>query len=170
MINLDHETVLRLRKAVYGLVNAPKKWWDRLKTSLIKHGFTSCALNPCAFILQKGGKIHGVLGVHIDVVIGGGNETFDRTMTTVRKEFDFGAWGVGNFRSRSRQISQMPNGEIVCDMEQYKHELEQIDVSKADTEEALGVWACLWIIAVHSYHFSWQNCDENRRHRQFKIY
>ena len=30
MLNVDHETVLRLRKAVYGLVNAPKKWWDRL--------------------------------------------------------------------------------------------------------------------------------------------
>ena len=52
--------------------------------------------------------------------------------TTVRKEFDFGAWDVGNFRFKGRQISQMPNGEIVCDMEQYKQELEQIDVSKAD--------------------------------------
>ena len=27
MLNVDYETVLRLRKAVYGLVNAPKKWW-----------------------------------------------------------------------------------------------------------------------------------------------
>ena len=36
------------------------------------------------------------------------------------------------FGSRGRQIWQMPNGEIVCDMEQYKHDLEQIDVSKAD--------------------------------------
>ena len=70
--------------------------------------------------------------MHVDDVIGGGNETFDRTMTTVRKEFDFGAWDVGNFRFKGRQISQMPNGEIVCDMEQYKQELEQIDVSKAD--------------------------------------
>ena len=56
MLNLDHETVLRLRKAENGLVNAPKKWWDRLKTSLIKHGFTSCALDPCAFVLRKRGK------------------------------------------------------------------------------------------------------------------
>ena len=48
ILNVDHETVLRLRKAVYGLVNAPKKWWDRLKKSLIQHGFTSCALDPCA--------------------------------------------------------------------------------------------------------------------------
>ena len=69
---------------------------------------------------------------HVDDVIGGGNEIFDRIMTTVRKDFDFGAWDVGNFRFKGRQISQMPHGEIVCDMEQYKHELEQIDVSKAD--------------------------------------
>ena len=48
------------------------------------------------------------------------------------KSLDFGTWDVGNFRFKGRQISQMPNGEIVCDMEQYKHELEQIDVSKAD--------------------------------------
>ena len=95
--------------------------------------------------------------MHVDDVIGGGNETFDRIMTAVRKEFDFGAWDVGNFRFRGRQISQMPNGEIVFDMEQCKHELEQIDV------------AGLWIIAVHSYHFTWQDCVENKRHRQFKI-
>ena len=120
MLNLDHETVQRLRKA------------DRLKTSLIKHGFTSCALDPCAFVLRKSGQIHGVLGVHVDDVIGGGNEIFDRIMTAVRKEFDFGAWDVGNFRLKGRQISQMPHGEIVFGMEQYKHELEQIEVSKAD--------------------------------------
>ena len=28
VLKVDHETVLRLRKAVYGLVNAPKKWWE----------------------------------------------------------------------------------------------------------------------------------------------
>ena len=132
MLDFDHETVLRLGKAVYGLVNAPKKWWDRLKTSLIKHGFTSCALDPCAFVLRKSGKIHGVHGVHVDDAIGCGNETFDRIMTAVRKEFDFGAWDVGNVRCKGHQISQMPNGEIVFDMKQYKHELEQIEVSKAD--------------------------------------
>ena len=110
---------------MYGLVNAPKKWWDRLKKSLIEHGFTSCALDPCAFVLRKSGKSHGVLGVHVD-------DVFDRIMKAVRKEFDVGAWDVGNFRFKGRQISQMPNGEIVFDMEQYKHELEQIEVSKAD--------------------------------------
>ena len=102
----------------------------------------------------------------------------------MRKEFDFGAWDIGNFRFKGRQISQMPNGEIVFDMEKYKHELEQIEVSIADKTKpegilnskehtqfrgVLGVWAGLWITVVHSYHFSLQNCAENNHHRQFKI-
>ena len=59
------------------------------------------------FVLRQSGKIHGVLGVHVDDVTGGGNETFDRIMTAVRKEFVFGAWDVGNFRFKGRQISKM---------------------------------------------------------------
>ena len=90
MLNVDHDTVLRLRKAVYGLVNAPKIWWDKLKKSLIQHGFSSCSLDPCVFVPRKSGQVHGVLGVHVDDMIGGGNETFNRVMTAVRKEFDFG--------------------------------------------------------------------------------
>ena len=140
MLNVDHETVLRLRKAVYGLVNAPKQWWDRLRKSLIQHGFMSCALDPCVFVLRKNGKIHGVLGVHVDDLIGSGNETFDRVMTAVREEFDFGTWDIGNFRFKGRQICQMPNGEIVFEMEQFKHELEQIKVSKADKSQAEGAY------------------------------
>ena len=55
--------------------------------------------------------------MHVDDVIGGGDETFDKIMTAVRKEFDFGAWDVANFRFKGRQIPQMPNGEIVFDVE-----------------------------------------------------
>ena len=70
--------------------------------------------------------------MYVDDVIGGGNETFNRVMTAVRKEFDFGSWDTGSFRFKGRQISQMLNGEIVFDIEQYKHELEQLEVSKAE--------------------------------------
>ena len=176
MLNLDHEIVLRLRKAVYGLVNAPKKWWDTLKKWLIEHGFTSCALDPCAFVLRMSGKIHGVLGVHVDDVIGGGDETFDRIMTAVRKEFDFEAWDVGNFRFKGRHISQMPNGEIVFDMEQYKRELEQIEVSKADktkperilnskdhTQFRGGVGSLGWFVDHCCPQFSFQLAELRRK-------
>ena len=68
IVKLSSESMLRLRKAVYGLVNAPKKWWDRLNRSLLNHGFTSCALDPCAFVRVKQKQINGVTGVHVDRV------------------------------------------------------------------------------------------------------
>ena len=107
MLDADHDTVLGLRNAVNGLVNAPMKWWDRLKKSLIQHGFTSCSLDPCVFVLRKSGKVHGVLGVHVDDVIGGGNEAVNRVMTALRKAFDFGSCEIGNFRFKGRHISDM---------------------------------------------------------------
>ena len=85
-----------------------------------------------ACVFRKSGQVHGALGVHADDMIGGGNEAFNRVMTAVRKELDFGTWDIGNFRFKGRQICQMSNGEIVFDTVQFKHELEQIEVSKAD--------------------------------------
>ena len=45
------EPMLRLRKAVHGLVNA--KWWYSLKRSLLNNRLTSRALDPCSFVLIK---------------------------------------------------------------------------------------------------------------------
>ena len=97
-------------------------------------------------------------------------------MTTVRKDIDFGAWDFGNFRFKGRQISQMPNGEIVCDMEQYKHELEQIDVSKADktkpervlnskehTQFRGGVGSLGWFVDHFCPQLSFQLADLRRK-------
>ena len=60
-------------------------------------------------------------------------EVFDRTNNPeVKREFDRGAWDVGAMRFKGRQLTQMANCEIMVDMEHYKHELQQIEVSKTD--------------------------------------
>ena len=75
----------RLRKAVYGLVNAPKIWWDRLERSLLNHGVASCALDSRAFVFVKQKQIIGVSGVLVDGLLGGGDEVFDRTISEVQR-------------------------------------------------------------------------------------
>ena len=39
MLKLSTESMTKFRKAVYGLVNAPKKWWGPLKRSVLNHVF-----------------------------------------------------------------------------------------------------------------------------------
>ena len=100
ILKLSQESMLRLRKAVYGLVNAPR-WRDRLKRSLLSHGFTSSALDPRAFVLVQQEQIRGVTGVHVDDLLEGGGEVLDRTVLEVKCEFNFGAWNVGAMRKKS---------------------------------------------------------------------
>ena len=95
IVKRSPESMLRLRKAVFGLVNTPKTWWDRLKRSLLSQ-FTSCVLR--AFVLVKQNQVRGGTGVHVDDMLEGGDEVCDRTMLEVKREFDFGAWDVGAMR------------------------------------------------------------------------
>ena len=50
-LKLGPEDVLRLRKAVHGLVNAPLRWHQRLSRALRQAGFVSLQVDPCVWIL-----------------------------------------------------------------------------------------------------------------------
>jgi len=61
--------VLKLRKALYRLVEAPKLWYDTLRTELIKMGFKTMVGDSCMFVLkqmEKGKKHILIMGVFVD--------------------------------------------------------------------------------------------------------
>ncbi|MBW0579798.1 hypothetical protein O181_119513, partial [Austropuccinia psidii MF-1] len=55
---------LRLRKAIYGLKQAPLAWYDRLKAWLVDVGFSSCISDPCVFFRK--GEYPVWLYIHVD--------------------------------------------------------------------------------------------------------
>ena len=88
ILNMSEHEILRLRKAVYGLVNAPRKWWERLRKSLLTLGFVQSRLDPCRFIMKSAGKIHGMLGmlsIHVDDILGGGDRVYQAAITKLRE-------------------------------------------------------------------------------------
>ena len=76
-----------------------------MRRSLLKRGFTSSALETCAFVVVKQEHIRGVTGVHVDDLLGAGDEALDRTTLEVKREFDFGAWDGGAMRFKERQLT-----------------------------------------------------------------
>ncbi|MBW0502257.1 hypothetical protein O181_041972 [Austropuccinia psidii MF-1] len=55
---------LRLKKAIYGLKQAPLAWYDRLRGWLCQVGFSSCVLDPCVFFWEGDHPVW--LYVHVD--------------------------------------------------------------------------------------------------------
>ena len=56
-LNLGPEDVLRLRKAVYGLINAPLRWHQRLSRALRQAGFVPLQMDPCIWILPAASPV-----------------------------------------------------------------------------------------------------------------
>ena len=168
-LKLGPEDVLRLRKAGYGLINAPLRWHQRLSRALRQAGFVSLQMDPCVWILSASSpakhvspvnvptklktavadssaspvpeiqtarwkrqrNVQGVLGVHVDDLIGGANLAFQKAVQWLRIELELGTWEQSRFRFRGRELCQEYNRKAVeISMSKFVQEMEPVSVPK----------------------------------------
>jgi hypothetical protein len=73
-LNMLPRGVGKLNKSAYSLIDAPYLWYCSLVSDLQKLNFEACPFDPCVFVLrEKDGTLAGVLGIHVDDGVGGGN-------------------------------------------------------------------------------------------------
>ena len=57
---------MRLRKALYGLRQAPRRWWEHLVSVLAKHGLKKTRIDPSFFVRQTDDGLLIKAGTHVD--------------------------------------------------------------------------------------------------------
>ena len=66
-LQLEHHQCVRLLKAVYGLVNAPRRWYDRVATDLGNMRGEESLMEPCLWTFRdENGVIHALCLVFVD--------------------------------------------------------------------------------------------------------
>jgi Reverse transcriptase (RNA-dependent DNA polymerase) len=73
----------RLKKPIYGIVSAPKSWFDRLIEVCRAAGLTTATTDEGLLIMTSGEQVVGVLALHVDDAIGGGTERFHGVMANI---------------------------------------------------------------------------------------
>lgn len=70
------DNLCELIKPVYGLVDAPRLWWNSLTKALMEIGMMQSQLDSCLlFSREANGRLDGVIAFHVDdLVIGGSRE------------------------------------------------------------------------------------------------
>ncbi|WVZ63352.1 hypothetical protein U9M48_012989 [Paspalum notatum var. saurae] len=66
------DRVYKLSKALYGLKQAPRAWYARLKTFLLKSGFSMGSVDKTLFLLSRGGDTL-IIQIYVDDIIFGGS-------------------------------------------------------------------------------------------------
>ena len=168
-LKLGPEDALRLRKAVYGLINASLRWRQRLSRALRQAGFVSLQMDLCVWILpasspvkhvspvdvptklkaavadssvspvpeihmdrwKRRRNVQGVLGVHVDDLVCGGNLVFQKAVQWRRTELEFGTWEQSRFRFRCRELCQDYNRKsIKISMSKFVQEMKPVALPK----------------------------------------
>ena len=77
-IEVGENKLWKLKTTVYGLVDAIRSKHMTVKQELLKTGTKMSKIDEDFFIWRNEGKLHGLIGCHIDDIIYGGSVLFNQ--------------------------------------------------------------------------------------------
>ncbi len=138
-MQLKPSEVCQLNKSAYGLIDAPFLWYQALLKELLKLGFQQAPFDPCVFTLRKAGQesLSGILGVHVDDGLCGGDEFFDEQIEALSKKYSFGSQKSSQFTFTGIDISQRADKGIILSQSKYIRDINPIviDMNRRSTPE-----------------------------------
>eukprot|EP00435_Cladocopium_sp_Y103_P019899 s669_g4.t2 len=126
---------LKIRRAFYGLVHAPRLWHEHVAKTLLQQGWQRLASDRCVFILlSDSGELIGVAGLHVDdFLIGGqdGHEKFEAARKALEGAFRWGKWEEESFTFAGCKITQANDFTIKIDQNEYTEKwIDEIEIPK----------------------------------------
>ena len=130
----EHDQCL-LEGGAYGRVDAPFLWFQTFKETLERLGFIQCPFHACTFCLvtpkaDDSPKVHGILGIHVDDGIGGGDSYFSKVIPELRSIYNFGSYEEGEFNFTGIHFKQWLDGSIEMDQTSYVERIAPIHVPR----------------------------------------
>jgi hypothetical protein len=145
-LNMKSTEIARLQKGAYGLIDAPYLWYCALVQELTRLGMESCPFDPCVFVLREDsyvpdddqprpagmgpatGPITGVLGIHVDDGICGGNQKFQHVINLLEQKYPFGAKKMTSFTFTGIEVNQDPSFNITLNQSNYIRKIPPIPI------------------------------------------
>ena len=109
-VGSTNDGIYKFRKAVYGLVNAPRECFKRVTKELRKLNDIESDMGNCCFVLKHPKTNHGsgIGGVHVDDFIGRIDGNVSLQIAAMQKLLKFGTAEGTKFTGTRRQFVQLP--------------------------------------------------------------
>ena len=119
-MGLKSDEICRLKKSAYGLIDAPFLWFQTLNEELVKLGFEPSPFDPCLYVLRKSdGTPRGVIGVHVDDGLCGGDAEFMNRLAKLQEKYPFGSQKISDFVFTGIHLHQRSDMGIVLSQSDY---------------------------------------------------
>ena len=135
LMRLQDDEVCELLGNAYGRVDAPLLFYRELSSQLKKLGFRQHPLDPCIFLLETGSGrdrvLHGLLGVHVDDGLGGGDSLFDSKLKALQKVLPFGSEKFDKLVFTGIYLDQQPDFSIRASQKNYVEQILPVEVHRS---------------------------------------
>ena len=120
----EQNIVWELKTCIYGLSDASRKWYLRVKEELCKLGIQCSKSELSLFYYQNNNSLDGILITHVDDFCWGGAKNFrDSIIRPSKNNFSIGTEFEQSFRYLGLNITQKQNFNITLDQIQFIHEI-----------------------------------------------
>ena len=121
-------------ETVNGLADGTREWRNCFLAAARGLGFKTSVLEPCLLVLRsKQQKYHGINGVAVDDIAGGGDEVWEQAISKLKQRFTFGHWEVGKVRFCSREVVQAADGSKRVGQPVYIKSLDFVPPRETET-------------------------------------
>ena len=129
----------KLKRCIYGLNDAPRSWYIKVKNELIELGGRICMYDPALFIWHHKNTLIGILGSHVDDFMFCGDARFHTDVIEgVKKKFKISAEASSSFKYVGILITQNENG-IKINQSDYIQSMKEVEIRKnARNDEKLN--------------------------------
>ena len=94
-LSVPRSSVMRLKRACYGLVDAPLEWYRSVAEFLEGLGLERTWSDPCTWVWRVQGQLRGMISGHVDDFLFGGSEQdvqWQEILTKIKSRFQWGDW------------------------------------------------------------------------------
>ncbi|CAE7378923.1 RE1, partial [Symbiodinium pilosum] len=126
-------SVCRLKKACYGLVEAPIEWFETVNSFLSSIGYHQLRSDPCTRIYTEGSKVISLISGHVDDFLFTGREdcaTWNLLREQIQKQFEWQEWEKDNFTQCGVRVQRQPDGGFQLDQRHYVEAIPAIPISR----------------------------------------
>ena len=130
-LGVPADTVTRLRRACYGLVDAPLEWYKTVDEFLASLQLERTWSDACCWVLRDHGNLVGVISGHVDDFLFAGDEKnvrWQQVLEAIKKRFQWGDWDYDDFVQCGVNIRRTAEG-FELSQERYVDSIKEIPVS-----------------------------------------
>ena len=132
----DTNKIWLLHKCVYGLSDASRRWYLRVKEEIVNLGGEVNQLDLGLFLFHQNGKLTGLITCFVDDMIYGGNKEFEEIITgSLKTVFDIGTENQKAFSYVGINICQREDRSIMIDQHSYISSIRPLNISRSRSPE-----------------------------------